>query len=186
MNVLQIDENKVDCNLNDYTVLKELEKSILEQFKFTYEKEKCISDDMLESMHFIYKEPLLEALNQIDKFEEQLQLDNKKATRLFDPNVTHTIQEANSAHSKSLVTTIKGDTSGRYVYQVKGSKGVNYYLFENFNFCSCSSFKHNVLNKFDFIYCKHIIMIKLLKAMDKVPSRSVKELELVDVIKQIQ
>jgi predicted nucleic acid-binding Zn finger protein len=185
MNVLKNEENRLDCDLNDFTVLKELEKSILEQLKYIYEQEKCISDDMLESLYFIYKDPLLEALNQIDKFEEQLQLD-RKPSRLLDPNAACNIQDASSMQAKSLVMVIKAETSGRFVYQVKGSKGMNYYLFDNVNFCSCSSFKHNVLNRFDFIYCKHIVMIKLLKAMDKMPVRTVKETELVDLIKQIQ
>jgi predicted nucleic acid-binding Zn finger protein len=169
-------------SLNDFVVLKELEASLLEQLKSTYSQEKCISDDLLESLHFLYKDPLLEALNQIDKFEEQLQLQSKPP-RLLDPNA---VPANNTAQSKSPVTVIKGETSGRFVYQVRGSQGVNYYLFDKVNFCSCSSFKHNILNRFDFLYCKHIIMIKLLKAMDKVQVRCVRETELVDFIKQIK
>lgn len=149
-------------NLNDYQVVREIESSLLDQLKIVYEKEKSISDEILESLYYVYKAPLLEALNQIDKQDQ-------------------------SDKTASLVTLMKSVSSSRSVYQVKGSMGLNYYLFDDhINFCTCSSFKYNVLNKFEYICCKHVILVKLLVAMNKVPVKMIKDVELADLIKQIQ
>ncbi len=155
----------------DFNAIRQLETNLLDELMVIYEKEKLISDDLLESLYFVYKNPLLEALNQIDKFDAKA-----KSTNLFE-------QIENNC---DLVTLIKCETvPNRCIYQVKGSLGINYYLFESLNYCACSSFKYNVLNKNEFIYCKHMVLVKLLKAMNKIDIRFVKESELVDLIKQI-
>ena len=156
--------------INDFVALKELENNLLDQLRFAYEKENTINDDLLESLHFIYKNPLLEALNQIDKHEQKLASDARIATSAYD-----------------LVTVIRCETAAtRVVYQVKGSlNDVNYYIVENLNFCACPSFKYNVLNKNEYNYCKHMILVKLLKAMNKLAVKYVKDTELADLIKQI-
>ena len=167
----------IDYNSNNYSIFSELEETLLEDLKSIYEKEKCISDELLESLHFIYKSPLLEALNQIDRIEKE--------------NVETTLDQ----NSKSLVTQIKCEKNGKAsnldsdlpcLYQVKGSIGINYYLFENVNYCSCSSFKFNLFHKFNTTYCKHVILIKILGAMNKILVRYVKENEFIELIKQIQ
>jgi len=156
-------------DVNDYVAYKDLEKNLLEQLELTFEKENNISDDLLESLFFIYKAPLLEALNSIDKQNEL----KAKADRPqpFDQHLAMCI--------------VSETRPPRAVYQVKGSIGINYYLFECLNFCSCSSFKFNVLSKHEYIYCKHIIIVKLLKAMNKITFKHVKDTDLVELIKQI-
>ncbi len=156
-------------DVNDFVAYRDLEKNLLDQVELIYEKEKNISDDLLESLYFVYKNPLLEALNQIDKQNEQ----NAKT-------------ENHHNFDQNLVTCIVSESQPpRAVYQVKGSVGIHYYLFESLKFCSCSSFKFNVLSKNEYIYCKHIIIVKLLKAMNKINFKHVKDTDLVELIKQI-
>ena len=159
-------------DVNDFVAFKDLEKNLLEQLELIYEKEKNISDDLLESLYFIYKSPLLEALNQIDKQNEQ----NEQNAKTGKPQPL----------DQNLATCIVSESQPpRVIYQVKGSIGINYYLFESLKFCSCSSFKFNVLSKNEYIYCKHIIIVKLLKAMNKINLKHVKDTDLVELIKQI-
>ena len=156
-------QQAVSHRLSDHMAFKELEKNLLDQLRATFEAEKTISDELLESLFFIYKNPLIEALNQIDK---------------------HNLQEAKSADSLSLVTFIScPSVPNRSIYQVKGS--LNYYLFESLNFCACSSYKFNILNRSEFVYCKHMILVKLLKAMNKLNYKHVNDSELIELIKQI-
>jgi predicted nucleic acid-binding Zn finger protein len=156
---------------NIVSVYKDLESELLEQLRQAHEKENTISDEMLESLYFIYRSPLLEALNQMDKHE----LERQKST---DPNA--------NTESNSLVTLFKSEKQpSRIVYQVKGSMGINYYLFERLSFCSCASFKYDVLGKIDCMYCKHMIMVKLAKAMNKLHVKVVNDAELIDFIKQM-
>ncbi|CAF0708530.1 unnamed protein product [Brachionus calyciflorus] len=155
----------ISSNISNQLFLKELEANLLEQLKLTYQTDQIINDDLLESLYFIYKSPLLEVLNQIDKYDQQEQQ-----------------KQPGQPPSEPLVSIVKCDK--RFIYQVKGS--FNYYLFDKINFCTCSSFKYNVLHKAEYIYCKHMIMIKLLTAMNRVPVREVKENELFELIKHIQ
>lgn len=153
-------------NVNDYVVYKDLEKNLLEQLELTFERDNCISDDLLESLYFIYKNPLLEALNQIDK---QNELQSRSELTIDQHLAVCYISE-----------------SKRLLYQVKGSIGINYYLFESLNFCSCSSFKYNVLSKSEYLSCKHLIIVKLLKSMNKITFKHVKDIDLTELIKTIQ
>ena len=172
------DNKKVllDCDLNNHHVTNILEKSLLGELKFTYEKENYIGDELLASLQQLYKAPLLEALNQIDKFERDC------------------IEEASNQKTANLVTLIKGEANSKFavvdshlpqIYQVRGAIGMNYYLFEDINYCSCSSFKFNILHKFEYKYCKHMILIKLLNAMNKISVKYVKESEFIELIKQM-
>jgi len=176
-------------DLNDRLILHELESNLLEQLSIFYSKEKFISDDLLESLYFIYKNPLLEALNQIDKYEQKMH-QVKQDTDEKQPIGNH--------EDKELVILFKSNDSralNRHVYQVKGSMDINYYLFDDHtNFCSCSSFKYNVLGltasnsgtKGESVYCKHMILLKLFKAMNRIVIKYVKDTELVQLIKRIQ
>jgi hypothetical protein len=173
--------NNIKCDINDLTILKNLENNLLNELKETYEKEKCISDDLLESFYFLYKNPFMEALNQIDKHEQQLIVNQQKVT-IGQLNAN----QSNEEDSSSLVCQIKGRHSSRFIYRVKGSTNINYYLFENINFCTCQSFKYQTLQNFENLHCKHIILIKLYKAMNKVTVKIVDDNELVHLIKLIQ
>lgn len=151
-------------DISNHSVLVQLEESLLEQLKTSYEKDKIINDDLLESLYFIYKNPFLEVLNLIDKFDQQVNsLDDK-------------------TNPEPLASIIRCEK--RFIYQVKGS--INYYLFDKINFCTCSSFKYNVLHKSEYLYCKHLVMIKILTAMNRLPVKEVKQTELSQLIKQIQ
>ena len=57
--------------LNDYTTLEELESNLLGQLNLSFAQENCINDNLLESLHFLHGNPLLEALNQFDKYESE-------------------------------------------------------------------------------------------------------------------
>lgn len=172
----------VELNLNDLFILRKLEENLLGELQASYEKEATISDDLLESLYFLYKNPLFEALNQIDKYLESNNDDPKDAVLIVSAAAT-----ANSKPKSSPpVTRIKCEQSNQQLYQVKGSMDVNYYLFEALNFCTCSSFKYNVLARFDYFYCKHIIMVKLLLAMNKVDEKVVKQTDMIELIQQIQ
>ena len=148
---------------------------MLEQLKTTFEKEKTMSDEVLESLFFIYKQPLLDALSQIDKSEQLAQSRPKGAT---------TTAGTDDEQPVTLLTGEGGLT--RKLYKVKGSMGINHYLFEGLNFCTCPSFKYEVLVNSSFLYCKHIIMVKLCLAMNKLSVRKLKENKLVEMLKQVQ
>mgnify|MGYP002628395426 CR=1 FL=1 len=162
--------NSFKINLTDLQAFKELETNLLDQLKSSYTADKTINDDFLESLYFIYKSPLLEALNQIDKCEKKILQEcppQALADTLFD-----------------LVISIQCvSVPNRVIYQVKGS--FDYYLYENLNFCGCPSFKYGVLNSNEHVYCKHMILVKLLKAMNRMKVKYVNHTELVDIIKQI-
>ena len=176
-------------DLNDRLILHELESNLLEQLGLFYSKEKFISDDLLESLYFVFKNPLLEALNQIDKYEQKMQQAKQDTVEK---------QGVGNQEDKELVILFKSydpRALNRHVYQVKGSMDINYYLFgDHINFCSCSSFKYSVLGstasnsgtKGEYIYCKHMVLLKLFKAMDRIAIKYVKDTELVQLIKRIQ
>ncbi|RMZ95969.1 zinc finger SWIM domain-containing 7 [Brachionus plicatilis] len=151
-------------DISNNSVLVHLEESLLEDLKTSYEKDKIINDDLLESLFFIYKNPFLEVLNLIDKHDQQV------------------INSDDKTSPEPLAAIIKCEK--RFIYQVKGS--INYYLFDGVNFCTCSSFKYNVLHKSDYLYCKHLVMVKILTAMNRIPTKEVKQPELSQLIKQIQ
>jgi len=169
----------INCNSNSYSIYIELERTLLEDLKTSYEKDKCIGDELLESLHFVYKSPLLEALNQIDKNEKE----NIEEISNVNQNSKCLVMQIKCEKSS---TTSNVDPDLPHLYQVKGSLGINYYLFENVNYCSCSSFKFNIFHKFNTVYCKHMILIKILGAMNKIPVKYVKENEFIELIKQIQ
>ena len=151
-------------DISNHLILLNLEESLLEELKICYEKDKIIKDDLLESLYFVYKNPLLEVLNSIDKYDQQVKNPDDKT------------------NPEPLATLIKCDK--RFIYQVKGS--INYYLFDKINFCSCSSFKYNVLHKSEYLYCKHLVMVKIISAMNRVAIKEVNQQELSQLIKQIQ
>ncbi len=164
----------IRIQLNDHQAFKQLEANLLEQFKSSYEAEKTINDDFLESLYFIYKTPLLEALNQIDLCEKKILQDSLAVTQ----------HDTLNAHLFDLVTAIEcTSVPGQVVYQVKGS--FDYYLFESLNFCACPGFKYGVLNSGESVYCKHIVLVKLVRAMNKLRIKYVKETEFVELIKQV-
>lgn len=170
----------IKCDINDLTIIKNLEKNLLNELKETYERDKCISDDLLESFFYLYKNPFMEALNQIDKHEQQLLANQQKITiDRLNPNTTTNEEDVN------LVCQVKGKNSSRFIYRVKGSTNINYYLFDDINFCTCQSFKYQTLQNFENLNCKHIILIKLYKAMNKVVVKIVDDNELVHLIKLI-
>ncbi len=176
-------------NLNDRIIFHELESNLLEQLSLFYCKEKFISDDLLESLYFIYKNPLLEALNLIDKYEQKSQQPKQG---------TEEKHHTSNQEDRDLVILFKSNDEralNRRVYQVKGSMDINYYMFgDHINFCSCSSFKYNVLvsttstggGKGESIYCKHMVLLKLFKAMNRIVVKYVKDNELVQLLKRIQ
>ncbi len=172
-------QGSIKIDLNDHFAFKQLESNLLEQLKTSYEAEKTINDDLLESLYFIYKNPLLEALNQIDISEKKILQDST----VVNQN-TLNIHPESSKNLLDLVTAIKCTViPDQVVYQVKGS--FDYYLFETLNFCACPGFKYGVLNSSESLYCKHIVLVKLVKAMNKLKVKYVKESEFVESIKQI-
>jgi hypothetical protein len=174
-------EINIKCDINDLAIVKNLEKNLLNELKETYERDKCVSDDLLESFYYLYKNPFMEALNQIDKHEQQL-LSNQQKITLDQLNAN----QNNNVEESSLVCQLKGKNTSRCIYRVKGSTNINYYLFDNINFCTCQSYKYQTLQNFDNLHCKHIIIIKLYKAMDKVLVKIIDDNELVHLIKLIQ
>lgn len=173
----QSTDEPLAIQLSDRNAFKELEKNLLDQLESTFSSEHTIGDDLLESLFFIYKSPLFEALNQIDKAEQKDLQDKKMARQRGADSPTSSLD---------LVTEVScSSVPGRVIYTVKGTSGLAYYLFESLNFCACASFKHNVLGRSEFVYCKHMVLVKLLKAMHKLSFKYVKESELIDLIKQI-
>jgi predicted nucleic acid-binding Zn finger protein len=144
---------------NTFKLIDSFEANLLEKLKETYSENQQISDSLLESLYFLYKNPLLEALHLLDKYAQDTSLS---------------------------VTEICDESTGRRIYQVTGSTGFTYYLFKTLNFCTCASFKFNILKNFEYIYCKHIIVIKLSIALNKLNRKSVSSTELSDLIKLIR
>ena len=143
--------------INHVVLIDNLEKNLLEKLKETYSTNHQIPDSLLESLHFLYKSPLIEALHLLDKYNEI-----------------------------NCVTEILNEETNRKIYQVTGSTGYYYYLFSNFSFCCCASFKFNILKNSEFIYCKHIIVIKLSISLNKFNKKLVNQKELSDLIKLIR
>lgn len=177
--------NQLVLDVNDLFVVRNLERNLLDELRIYYDRERTINDDLLESLHFVYKNPLFEALNQIDKHVHT-------TTDVVDLVVGQATKTTKST-SSSLVTVIKCDDSSSngvvrpHLYQVKGSMDLNYYyLFEELTFCACSSFKFNVLGRGEYFYCKHLVMAKLLVAMRRVDERVVTDSEMSDLIRLIQ
>jgi predicted nucleic acid-binding Zn finger protein len=144
-------------NLNHLKLITNLETNLLEKLKETYLINQQIPDSLLESLYFFYKNPLLEALHLLDKYNQ-----TNCVTEIYNENIT------------------------RKIYQVIGSTGYYYYLFSNHSFCTCSSFKFNILKNSEYIYCKHIIVIKLSLALNKFNKKLVNETEISDLIKLIR
>ena len=144
-------------DLNSFKLFDSLEKNLLEKLKEGYLTNQKIADSLLESLYFLYKNPLLEALHLLDKYEHEI-----------------------------CVTEICEESTGRRIYQVNGSTGFIYYLFTSLNFCTCASFKFNVLKNFEYVYCKHIVVIKLSIALNKLNKKLVNQTELSDLIKLIR
>ena len=166
-----------NIELTDRSTFKDLETNLLIQLKSQYEVDKRISDDLLDSLYFIYKSPLLEALNQIDKLDQRIDQQSKHKQAQ---------QTGENSLDNNLVTVISClKFPNRSIYKVLGSNGFNYYLYESLRYCGCQSFKYNVLNRNEFVYCKHMILIKFIKAMNRLVSKTVSETELLDLIKQI-
>ena len=171
---------------NSARVLHALENNLLEELRQSYARDGTIGDDLLESLYFLYNEPLFDALNQIDRMEQQL-YETKPAGEQA------TASDNNNADlDKSLVLCVRCP-SGRRVYQTKGfgSSDINHYiLFEDLLFCSCARYKYDVLGGggggVSFVACKHQILVKLLRAMNKIGAKSVSDPEMATLIKQMQ
>lgn len=162
--------------LTDRLAFRDLETNLLSQLRTQYEVDKRISDDLLGSLYFIYKSPLLEALNQIDRLNQRVDLQNKNQN----------LHNGGTFLENNLVTVIScSKFPNRTIYKVLGSTGVNYYLYESLRYCGCQSFKYNVLYRDEMVYCKHIILVKLIKSMNKLNAKHVSDTELLDLIKQI-
>ena len=52
-------------------MLHALENDLLEELTQSYARDGTIGDDLLETLYFLYNEPLFDALNQIDRMEQQ-------------------------------------------------------------------------------------------------------------------
>jgi predicted nucleic acid-binding Zn finger protein len=158
------------CNIiysiENIRIIKNLEKNLLEQLTLTYEKDKCIKDELLESFYFLYKNHFLESLKSMDEHHQLHQLSNECS------DLDH------------LVTLIQAKVSLRCIYKVNGNT-MSYYIFEDVNYCTCPSFKYQVSNelKCDYLYCKHVILVKLFKAMNKLKIKTVDENEFLKYIK---
>lgn len=140
-------------------LINNLEDNLLNELKESYKINQQIGDNLLESLYFIYKNPLLEALHLLDKHENE------------------------SVH---CVTELYNEATKRKLYQVTGSTGYYYYIFSSLSFCTCSSFKYNVLKNNEYVYCKHIIVIKLSLMLNKYNKKLVNETDLSEFIKLIR
>jgi predicted nucleic acid-binding Zn finger protein len=148
-------DEKLPLNLS---IIKSLEENLLERLKDSYTSTSKIPDEILESLNHIYKAPLYEALTLIDKYNNDKQ---------------------------SFVTKLSLNDNSRELYQVIGSTGNYYYLFSTLNFCTCPVFKHNVLLKLEFLYCKHIICVKLCAALNRLNLKTIGDQELAEFIRLI-
>jgi predicted nucleic acid-binding Zn finger protein len=149
-------------------LLGDLEENLLDQLGAVYAKEGRISDDLLESFFFLYKNQFLEALHALDKH--------------MDPQQSH---DTDPTHA--LVVEYS-TLSGRKLYQVHSSSNRNsYHLFdiESAHFCTCSYFKYSLKSP-NRLYCKHMILIRLCLAMNRLVRREVNDCDFNDLLKLIK
>lgn len=145
----------IPLNIN---IIKSLEENLLKRLGDSFKSTSKIPDDILESLYHIYKAPLFEALTLIDKYNND---------------------------KESFVTKLSLNDNSRELYQVIGSTGNYYYLFPSLNFCNCPIFKNNVLFKLEFLYCKHIICVKLCLVLNRLSLKTIGDQEFAEIIRLI-
>nr|CAH7739671.1 unnamed protein product [Callosobruchus chinensis] len=82
---------------------------------------------------------------------------------------------------KLIQYTLQQDT--RSVYKIITSKE-QYTIYDNINFCHCDAFRVDVLEKGEFLTCKHVLAVKLGKIMNKVTKEVVSGAQMVEFLNE--
>ena len=167
----------------NFKVVKCLEESLLSRLSTSFVKDNSISDELLESFLQIYHEPIIDAFGLLDKQEKLVKENN--LTDMISENKSDMLYLVSELVAENDTNNERNTFSGlkRSIYQVKGSIGLNSYVFKNLSYCSCEYFKLNVLNDAENIYCKHIILVKLALAMKKIQIKKFNQKYILDLIK---
>jgi hypothetical protein len=165
---------------SDLNLLDNLEETLLDQLKDIYSREKRISDDLLESFYFLYKNQFLEALYIIDKYDDLEQ--QTLATTKKSPVTEYTAMQTGR---KGLYQVVASSSSSS-----TSSSTAFVYLFDTsiVHFCPCAYFKFCNLTSTAsrLMYCKHMILIKLCLAMNRVNMITINDHDFNDLLKLIQ
>lgn len=108
---------------------------VLKETSESYEKEQKFSDNVLLNLYNIFGDILERAL---DLYEQG------RVTHIF-PSETVGVASYNVRNN------------ARYLIQVKGLSNVSYTLFPDINYCTCASFRCQVLNDKSLFTCKHVL-----------------------------
>jgi len=73
---------------------------------------------------------------------------------------------------------------GRYLYQVKGNRGVKYSIFKSSSFCNCPAFQYQVLEGKELI-CKHLLALAIAEACKTTKQYTITKQEMKECLKQI-
>lgn len=117
------------------TKFLELVDKVLKEAADNYECEQKFSDKTLLNLYKIFGTVFERAL---DLYEQD--------------RVTHIL-----VSDISTAGPLRERKDARYLVQVKGLSGALYTLFPDVNYCSCLSFRHQVLNDRCIFTCKHVL-----------------------------
>lgn len=73
--------------------------------------------------------------------------------------------------------------SGRSLFQVIGNSGLPYTCFAESNYCECPAYRFSVLNKEEFIMCKHVLAARLSKAMGLCLQQNITDEQMTSLLK---
>ncbi|XP_062523679.1 zinc finger SWIM domain-containing protein 7-like [Corticium candelabrum] len=107
-----------------------------------------LSDGLLSALHCVFGQPLLYALDLVDR--------NK--------------------------VTEYTCSSGRTAFTVTGSSGQSYVCLPTSNFCTCPSYVYTVLVKGDAAMCKHVLAMRLSRAMGCQVKKHISDNDLADLL----
>lgn len=108
-----------------------------------------LSDNLLSAFYSIFQQPLLYALDLVDK-----------------------------NHVKRFVCP-----AGRELFQVQASTGNRLYVcLVSSNYCNCPSFMYSVVLREDSLMCKHVLAVKIARAMGRVISNDISDEEFAELL----
>jgi len=82
--------------------------------------------------------------------------------------------------------TLLTSPSGRAIFQVIGSSGLPYTCLRGVNYCSCLAYRFSVLQKCDYVMCKHALSVVLSEAMSCYLEQNVTDEEISRLLNDIE
>lgn len=129
---------------------------VLKETADSFEKEQKFSESVLQNLYNIFGCVL----------ERALELYERKCIVYIFPSETAGIASNSNRNN------------AKYLVQVKGHSGTIYVLFPEINYCTCASFRTQVLSDRSLFTCKHVLAVWLTTVTkDKVSYQHITEKE---------